>query len=115
MQDNLIIKSRKVSIIRIVRVTMIVCLIYFLVILYLMNALEERIAIGKLTTFRNAVIYYEQVYNRYPASYEELDTLTGMLGDLDTNKYKWVDSVDGQPPKLIFIKNGNSSDDIIVK
>jgi hypothetical protein len=113
MQDSLIIKSRKVSLIRIIGVTAIVCLIYFSFILYLMNALEKRISLGKLTSFRNAVIYFEQMYNRYPESYEELDRLTGMIGDLDINKYRWIDGIDGEPPQLIFVKDGSNSDEII--
>lgn len=111
-KDNIIIASRKISMIRVALVTMIVLLIAFLIINPILQDLNDRIIRAKLTEFRNNVIYYEILSGSYPETFDELIYATLTTEFYNPEEYIWIAGVNGGPPELIHRKTGLSSEDM---
>ncbi|OEH84221.1 hypothetical protein BHU72_12520 [Desulfuribacillus stibiiarsenatis] len=111
-KDNLMIKSRKISIWRISIITILVNAFLFLGVQYVLNEIDENICSHRLIAFRNAVIYFEQIHNRFPTSYEELERETKLLGKLEKGKYRWVQGQGSESPQLHCLKHNRSSKDL---
>lgn len=108
-KDTILIKSRKFSMWRVVLATLLVLFVLYLGLNYILNQLDRSICESNLISFRNAVIIFEQVHGRYPNTLQELEYETGLMGYLDSQKYQWIPSDNGNPPVLICNKFNLSS------
>jgi hypothetical protein len=77
---------------RIIIITLLVVGTFLSVFLVINYNMDKRVCERTLEAFRNAVVLFESVQNRYPENLEELQNHASFLGKIDTKRYIWVES-----------------------
>jgi hypothetical protein len=94
---------------RVMTVILLVMGVFLAIFLFFSYNLDKRACERTLASFRNSLILFEKVQNRYPENLEELLYQVPVLGIIDTKQYTWIESENGLPPQLYCRKHKRSS------